>query len=106
MRLVLNREIIRTGWAWLALMLLLGTTTDFAFLPLGTFALPTALLIGALKAGIVAVIFMRRAQRGVFDRGYGAPIEVLGLYWHFVDIVWIFLFPLLYLIAGFKFKGF
>ena len=31
---------------------------------------------------------------------YFAPVEVVGLYWHFVDIVWIFLFPLLYLIGG------
>ncbi|MDX1582760.1 MAG: cytochrome c oxidase subunit 3, partial [Thermoanaerobaculia bacterium] len=28
-----------------------------------------------------------------------APVEIVGLYWHFVDIVWIFLFPLLYLIG-------
>jgi cytochrome c oxidase subunit III len=39
-----------------------------------------------------------RAQRGDFSSGYVAPIENFGLYWHFVDIVWIFLFPLLYLI--------
>jgi cytochrome c oxidase subunit III len=39
-----------------------------------------------------------RAYRGEFTRGYVAPIENFGLYWHFVDIVWIFLFPLLYLI--------
>ena len=31
---------------------------------------------------------------------YASPIEITGLYWHFVDIVWIFLFPLLYLIGG------
>ena len=30
-------------------------------------------------------------------REYASPIEISGLYWHFVDIVWIFLFPLLYL---------
>jgi cytochrome c oxidase subunit 3 len=41
---------------------------------------------------------MARAQRGEFSAGYVAPIENFGLYWHFVDIVWIFLFPLLYLI--------
>ena len=35
---------------------------------------------------------------------YYTPVEVTGLYWHFVDIVWIFLFPLLYLIGG-HFKG-
>jgi len=41
---------------------------------------------------------MVRAQRGEFSAGYVAPIENFGLYWHFVDIVWLFLFPLLYLI--------
>ena len=41
---------------------------------------------------------LARAQRGDFSAGYVAPIENFGLYWHFVDIVWIFLFPLLYLI--------
>ena len=40
------------------------------------------------------------AQRGRFGSEYYAPLEVSGLYWHFVDIVWIFLFPLLYLIGG------
>ena len=41
-----------------------------------------------------------RARKGSFTPSYFAPIEVVGLYWHFVDIVWIFLFPLLYLIGG------
>jgi len=41
-----------------------------------------------------------RARKGEFTPGYFAPVEVVGLYWHFVDIVWIFLFPLLYLIGG------
>lgn len=40
-----------------------------------------------------------RAIRGEFDQNYYSPIEVTGLYWHFVDIVWIFLFPMLYLIG-------
>jgi cytochrome c oxidase subunit III len=39
-----------------------------------------------------------RSRRGDFTEGYVAPIENFALYWHFVDIVWIFLFPLLYLI--------
>ena len=39
-----------------------------------------------------------RAHRWEFSKGYVAPIENFGLYWHFVDIVWLFLFPLLYLI--------
>ena len=38
-------------------------------------------------------------KRGAFCPEYYNPVEVVGLYWHFVDIVWIFLFPLLYLIG-------
>jgi cytochrome c oxidase subunit III len=44
--------------------------------------------------------FIRRAWRGDFGEEYYGPVEIMGLYWHFVDIVWIFLFPLLYLIHG------
>jgi len=40
-----------------------------------------------------------RARRGEFAPEYYTPMELGGLYWHFVDIVWIFLFPLLYLIS-------
>ena len=39
------------------------------------------------------------ALRGRFHPAYHNPLEATGLYWHFVDIVWIFLFPLLYLIG-------
>ncbi len=35
---------------------------------------------------------------GRFTPQYNTPVEIVGLYWHFVDIVWIYLFPLLYLI--------
>jgi cytochrome c oxidase subunit 3 len=38
------------------------------------------------------------SQRGSFTRSYSTPVELFGLYWHFIDIIWIFLFPLLYLI--------
>lgn len=37
--------------------------------------------------------------RGKFSKEYNSPVEIVGLYWHFVDIVWIFLFPLLYLLG-------
>jgi cytochrome c oxidase subunit III len=43
-----------------------------------------------------------RAWRGEFGPEYYTPMELGGLYWHFVDIVWIFLFPLLYLISRHK----
>jgi cytochrome c oxidase subunit 3 len=47
-------------------------------------------------AGILITLIVL-AQRGRFTTEYNAPVEISGLYWHFVDIVWIFLFPLLYL---------
>jgi len=51
-----------------------------------------------IGVGIVLWITLRSA-RGEFGPEYYAPVEITGLYWHFVDIVWIFLFPLLYLIG-------
>ncbi|MBV9679829.1 MAG: cytochrome c oxidase subunit 3, partial [Acidobacteriaceae bacterium] len=39
------------------------------------------------------------AYRRKYNENYFTPVEMVGLYWHFVDIVWIFLFPLLYLIG-------
>jgi cytochrome c oxidase subunit 3 len=39
-----------------------------------------------------------RAQRGDFTAGYVAPIENFALYWHFVDIIWVYLFALFYLV--------
>lgn len=42
---------------------------------------------------------LRRAVAGRVTAASNAPVEMTGLYWHFVDIVWIFLFPLLYLIG-------
>ena len=47
--------------------------------------------------GLMSVITWM-AWRGKFDAEYYTPVEMSGLYWHFVDIVWIFLFPLLYLV--------
>jgi cytochrome c oxidase subunit 3 len=45
----------------------------------------------------ILAVLVWLAWRGRFDAAYYAPIELTGLYWHFVDIIWIFLFPLLYL---------
>ena len=49
-------------------------------------------------AGLIATLIVM-ANRGRFTAQYHTPVEISGLYWHFVDIVWIFLFPLLYLIG-------
>jgi len=48
-------------------------------------------------AGILTTLIFQ-ARKGRFSASYMTPIDVAGLYWHFVDIIWIFLFPLLYLI--------
>ncbi len=47
--------------------------------------------------GVIAWL-LRRAIRGHFNASYFGPVDYVGLYWHVVDLVWIYLFPLLYLI--------
>jgi cytochrome c oxidase subunit 3 len=51
-----------------------------------------------IGAGLLTYLLIF-SLRGRFDPEYHSPVEVIGLYWHFVDIVWIFLFPLLYLLG-------
>ena len=48
--------------------------------------------------GIMSVMLWW-AWNGTITEEYYTPIEVSGLYWHFIDIIWIFLFPLLYLVG-------
>ena len=48
--------------------------------------------------GLLTVLILM-AWRGRFTPEYHSPVELSGLYWHFVDIIWIFLYPLLYLIG-------
>jgi cytochrome c oxidase subunit 3 len=50
------------------------------------------LLVGMCVLGVLAVRIKK------FSEDYFNPVEVAGLYWHFVDIIWVFLYPLLYLI--------
>jgi cytochrome c oxidase subunit III len=47
--------------------------------------------------GVLSVM-ARLARRRKFSGNYHTPLELAGLYWHFVDIVWLFLYPLLYLV--------
>jgi cytochrome c oxidase subunit 3 len=51
-----------------------------------------------IGAGLILTL-VGMAWRRRFSPEYFTPVEMVGLYWHFVDIVWIFLFPLLYLIG-------
>jgi cytochrome c oxidase subunit 3 len=46
----------------------------------------------------VLLVIMGMAWKGAFTPQWFTPVEIFGLYWHFVDIIWIFLFPLLYLV--------
>jgi len=48
----------------------------------------------------IMLVMLRWAIKGRFTPDYYNPLEVSGLYWHFVDVVWIFLFPLFYLIPS------
>ena len=66
---------------------------SFYFAMTGMHAVHMIIGIGLLTA----LIF--KARRGRFSAAYYTPVELTGLYWHFVDIVWIFLFPLLYLLG-------
>ena len=58
-------------------------------------------VVAVLGIGILTALLIRVA-RGDFSPTYHWPVEISGLYWHFVDIVWIFLYPLLYLINRYQ----
>ena len=63
------------------------------FVMTGVHALHMIIGIGLLSWLVV------QSRKGRYDSTYYNPLEMSGLYWHFVDIVWIFLFPLLYLLG-------
>jgi len=50
-----------------------------------------------IGAGLILWI-MKGTAKGRFHSGYFLPVDLVGLYWHLVDLIWIFLFPLLYLV--------
>jgi cytochrome c oxidase subunit 3 len=52
------------------------------------------MIVGVVLMSVIAWM----AYKGRFDAHYYTPVEMAGLYWHFVDLVWIYLFPLLYLV--------
>lgn len=58
------------------------------------------MIIGISLVFVITLI----ARRGHFSAEYYGPVEVVGLYWHFVDIVWIFLLPSLYLLGTHHWK--
>jgi cytochrome c oxidase subunit 3 len=66
----------------------------FYFFMTGLHALHMIIGIGVL--GVMAIL----AWRGKISPANYNRVEAAGLYWHFVDIIWIYLFPLLYLVGG------
>ena len=86
-----------------------------AFIPVGLFfaylgvicGSPRLIAIGVVVAAVSSLWAVARysrkvsrvaASEGEFGPDYYTPVDLVGLYWHLVDLIWIFLFPLLYLI--------
>lgn len=63
------------------------------------FYAPTAFHGAHVIAGVLwALLVVRRARRGQYNSKNYLGVEIFGLYWHFVDVVWLFLFTIIYLI--------
>src|SRR5580704_6679660 len=71
-----------------------GYGTFFAFYFMMTGLHGIHILVGIILLSWITV----RANRGEFSKSYYTPVDLIGLYWHLVDLIWIYLFPLYYLI--------
>ncbi len=90
----LTKKTARAGAVWL------GPEPDNVQVFFGFYFAMTGLHGAHLIGGMGAVVWILvRARRGDFGPEYFTPVDFTGLYWHLVDLVWIFLFPLFYLIA-------
>jgi cytochrome c oxidase subunit 3 len=77
-----------------------GDTVPNQFIFFSFYFMMTGLHGLHILGGMIAIGWvLRRALRGDFDATYYAPVDLVGLYWHLVDLIWIYLFPLLYLIS-------
>ena len=76
-----------------------GIAANNAHLFFGVYFLMTGLhgIHVVLGMGLLTWV-MIRSMKGHFYKDYYTPVEVGGLYWHLVDLIWIYLFPLLYLV--------
>jgi cytochrome c oxidase subunit 3 len=101
---VLLRAVGPRGIPWVVPMIPGSILLFLAYLGLIT-DLPWLMIVG-LAGVLLCVLWIlvwaprRRAAsaEGAFGPTYFAPVDLVGLYWHLVDLIWIFLFPLLYLI--------
>ena len=77
-----------------------GDTVPNQFIFFSFYFMMTGLHGIHILGGMVAITWaLLRARKGDFDPTYYSPVEMVGLYWHLVDLIWIYLFPLLYLIS-------
>jgi cytochrome c oxidase subunit 3 len=77
-----------------------GDTVPGQFMFFSFYFMMTGLHGIHVLAGMGAISWLlRRALRGDFSSVYFGPVDLVGLYWHLVDMIWIYLFPLMYLIS-------
>lgn len=77
-----------------------GDTVPDQFVFFSFYFMMTGLHGFHILGGMVAITWVfLKAKAGQFNHEYYTPIDMVGLYWHLVDLIWIYLFPLLYLIS-------
>ncbi len=76
-----------------------GDTVPGQFMFFSFYFMMTGLHGFHILGGMAVITYLLvRAIRGDFNANYYTPVDMVGLYWHLVDLIWIYLFPLLYLI--------
>jgi cytochrome c oxidase subunit 3 len=76
-----------------------GDTVPNQFMFFSFYFMMTGLHGLHIVGGMVVITWLLiRAMKGHFNANYYTPVDMVGLYWHLVDVIWIYLFPLLYLI--------
>jgi len=76
-----------------------GDTVPGQFMFFSFYFMMTGLHGFHILGGMVVITWLLiRAMKGHFNANYYTPVDLVGLYWHLVDMIWIYLFPLLYLI--------
>ncbi len=76
-----------------------GDTVPGQFMFFSFYFMMTGLHGIHILGGMVVITWLLiRAMKGEFTANYYTPVDLVGLYWHLVDLIWIYLFPLLYLI--------
>ncbi len=77
-----------------------GDTVPGQFLFFSFYFMMTGLHGIHVVIGMLAILWiLGRAIRGDFSSKYFSPVDITGLYWHLVDLIWIYVFPLMYLIS-------